>query len=248
MPKMGEVYYLAPQEGMAISAEKGDRPYVVLSTGANSDEVISLAYCSTRPTEVGFGAAHLLVDPATTPDRSCGFSRPTYIYPSRLGSYLPEDLGQLAGRLVAEFPALRRELRFALGLGTGTCAQIDVPRGSQRGRVVALQPAFAEITGAEKAIIVTEHGYSRYRRQQTIVPLLAADEYERGDLDVLVRDASLLQAAGFARDAVLAATPLVSTVFEAEWIEYHTEGIADSNTMDALDYALVRHFGLPSTR
>lgn len=247
LPKLGDVYYLAPQEGDHAPVEKGDRPYVVLSTGAAGDDVITLAYCSTRPTEATYGAAHVWVDPSTTADRACGFSRPTYVYPSRLGSYQLRDLGRLAGRLVAELPALRRELRFALGLGTGVRTELDLPKGNRRGSIVVLEDDYSEAIGFHAAVIVTEAGYSRHRRQQMVVPLLPDSEFESGKLDVVVGRADELTHISPESQTMVAATSLVTTIFEPEWIARYTNAVVDPETMHAIDEALAVHFGLPAT-
>ncbi len=240
----GEVYYLPPQEGERLQPEKGDRPFVLLSLGASAAGAVTLAYCSTQSTEALHGAAHVWVDSATI--TNTGLRRPTFVYPSRLASYVPEALGRPAGRVGSGLTAwIRRQLQVALGMGTGVCADLDLPRGNRRGRVVLLNDALTAMTGYSRGLVVTEPGYSSRGRQQTIVPLLPADDFEVSPLDVLVRDEPWVETVIPAGQRLIAATSMITTVFEPEWIAGYTIAVVDTATMDAVEAALALHFGLP---
>lgn len=244
MPRTGEVYYLPPLEGEGGQVEgKGDRPFVLLGESA-ADGVATLAYCSTRETESRHGAASVWIDPAAAGNAGCGFSRPSYVYLSRLTSYVTATLGRPAGRIVSQLPDLRRELGIALGFGTGVCTQKDLPRGNLRGSVILLTKEFAAMTGYPHAVIVTEPVPSRERRQQTIVPLLSPGEFEESAHDVMVRDEPWISEAVPGQRAALLAPALVTTVFEPDFLDVYTGAAVDPVTMERIEAALRLHFDL----
>ena len=119
----GEVWFLPPE------AEEGGDPkgrrHVLLTPCEHSGGICILAYASTQSTEAHFDAGFLLVDPATSGSPRCGFTRPSYVYPSRLVPAVPENLLRMTGRLVEEMTQLRLVLREALGIGTGAARDED---------------------------------------------------------------------------------------------------------------------------
>ena len=143
-----------------------------------------------------------------------------------------------------DLPAIRHELRTALGIGTGSCIDVDLPRGSSRGRVVAFTPAYLRKTGFSHGLVVTEPGYSRLGRQQTIVPVLPEGGFEPGTLDVVVHGRAWIGEIFTGEKSVILATALVATVFEGDAVAAYTNVVLDRAGIEAVDEALAQHFGL----
>jgi hypothetical protein len=114
MPDAGQVFYIPPETRERPG--KGHRPHLVVSLCTAESDTATFAYGSTRSTDAAHGAAHVLVDPFATGYRGTGLSQPTYFYPSRLVSFGLEDLPEPSGRIIDELPAVRQQLRRALGL------------------------------------------------------------------------------------------------------------------------------------
>jgi hypothetical protein len=96
--------------------------------------------------------------------------------------------------------------------------------------------------GYSTAVVVTEPEYSRTSRQQTLVPILPADEFDAGHLDVEVRHARWLERSSGSPSGVWLAAALVATVFEADWIAGYFGQPVDALTLRRLDEALKQNF------
>ena len=241
MPTPGDVYFLPPRAGEAVDPTKGRRPHLALSAWEPESHVLTLAYGSTKSTEAAAGAAFVLIDPRRA--ARAGLAAPTYFYPSRLVSVLPEDLSSPGGRVVRELPAVRDALRTALGLGCGVTAESNVRGSNRRGRLVRFVEKMTELTGFGHAIVVTEPAYSRQGRQQTLVPVFPEADFDMVDLDLVAPASSWTRHLRGRREPVIVSPSMIFTVFEPDWIERYT-GIVDPITMNRLDEALRLHFGL----
>lgn len=130
----------------------------------------------------------MLVNPAATSSPNSGFTDPTYVYTSRIVAVNPDDLAAPIGRVIDEMPPIRSSLRKALGLGTGTYTSGGAASGSYRGRFLVLSQELSEEIGASLAVILTEPTYSNAERFQIVVPVLAEQDYETGELDAPIQD------------------------------------------------------------
>jgi len=172
-----------------------------------------------------------------------GFSRPTYVYTSRLVSTIPSELGSSAGRLTFEMPRIRVSLARALGLGTGVTREANVPGSNRRGRLVETTREVVEDWDVRHALVLTDPEYSRYGYQQTVVPLL--DEgFEVGDLDVQASDEGWLKTLDWNYGTAVLAVPMVSTLYLPDHIARFLDIVVPEDVMAAVERALVAHFGL----
>lgn len=243
MPGPGQVYYLPPE--LREGPDKGDRPHLVLSLCLPGADTSTFAYGSTKATDALRGAAHVLVDPFPARGGRTGLSRPTYFYPSRLLTFAIEDLPEPAGRVVDELAALRAQLRHALGIGQGVTREGNFRGMNRRGRIAEYAPSIAEELGATHGLVVTEPRYSRAGRQQTTIPLLNAMEYDATPGDVLVQNTAGWQGRfSLQLQPVLVAVPMITSVYEREFIARYTRTIVSEATMCEVESALLLHFGL----
>jgi hypothetical protein len=241
----GEVWFLPP-EARPGGDPKGRR-HVLLTACADADDVGIMAYASTQPTEAEYGAAHVLLNPdATGYGRRgfIGFSRPTYVYPSRLIPALAEDFQRMAGRIIDEMPELRLALQHALGLGTGSSTGTGAAAGSWRGRVVSLTVDMEREIGFGQGIIVTEPTYSSMERYQLFVPIDSLAQFDPRDGDVVISSHDLSLALNHPSHGVLIAAPEVQSVFHPTELSGWTGATADEGTMRRIDAALAELFGL----
>jgi hypothetical protein len=243
MPDPGQVYYLPPE--LREGPGKGDRPHLVLSLCAPGADTSTFAYGSTRATDAVHGAAHVLVDPSATRFGRTGLFHATYFYPSRLLTFAIDDLPEPAGRIIHELPAIRAQLRRALGIGQDVTGEANSRGANRRGRIAEYTPAISEELGATHCLVVTEPRYSRAALQQTTIPLLNAMEYDATPGDVLVQNTSAWQGRFALRiHPVLLAVPLITTVHERDSIARYTRTIICEGTMRDVDAALLLHFGV----
>src|SRR5205807_4122118 len=157
----------------AVEGDDKDRRHVLLTDCGDDQRLMAtFAYASRQPTEADHGAANHLVNPVRTTYRGTGFKEPTYVYPSRLIAYDSRELvdRELVGRLMDDIVPIRDQLRYALGIGTGTAYGTGSAQGSYRGRIALLAAELRDQSGWELAIVVTEALYSKQRRFQTIIP------------------------------------------------------------------------------
>jgi hypothetical protein len=238
----GEVWILPPE------AEQGGdfkaRRHVLLTPCEDARDIGILAYASTQPTEARFGAPYLWVDPAATGYPNTGFSKPTYVYPSRLTPSASEDFLRMTGRLVDEMPHLRRLLRTALGFGTGTANNPGAAAGSWRGRVVELSATRREAIGYERAVVLTDPAYSRRRRYQIIVPIEDPREFEAGTGDVEISAGAWFQRMDPDLPGAILAVADVQSVFHVHDITRWRGVVVDEPSMNLLETALTLLFSL----
>ena len=243
MPGPGQVYYLPPE--LREGPGKGDRPHLVLSLCAPGADTSTFAYGSTKATDALRGAAHVLVDPCEPRRSGTGLSRPTYFYPSRLLTFAIDDLPEPAGCIVDALPAMRRQLRRALGLGQGVTHEASFRGANRRGRIAEYGPNISRELGATHGLVVTESRYSRASLQQTTIPLLNAMVYDATPGDVLVQNTLDWQGRFALRlHPLLLAVPMITTVHERDSIVRYTRTIVSEATMRDVEAALVLHFGL----
>ncbi|HVG44681.1 MAG TPA: hypothetical protein VM890_08120 [Longimicrobium sp.] len=237
----GEVWFLPPE-----ARAEGDfkwRRHVLLTTCRERGDIGIFAYASTSAVEPGFGGANVLVDPYASTYRHTGFSAFTYVMPCRLVPATSEDMQRMAGRLIDEMPAIRSELRRALGIGTGTCAASRTS-ASLRGCVVELRDGLATESGVRLGVIVTEAGYSLAGRYQLLIPLLDAAEYDSQADDVLAIGTKWARELFPPLEQAILAVRLVQTAFQPLEIARVLPIVVDDATIGEIDRALLRVFGL----
>jgi hypothetical protein len=237
----GEVWFLPPE-----ARAEGDfkwRRHVLLTPCGEQGDIGIFAYASTAAIESAFGGASVLIDPYANAYRHTGFSAPTYVMPCRLVPAASEDMQRMAGRIIDEMPAIRSELRRALGLGTGTRAGGSAS-GSLRGCVVELGDSLAAESGFRLGVLVSEGGYSLAHRYQLLIPLLDATEYDTQPDDVVAIGKAW---AGEIRPGLVTAilaVRLIQTAFHPLEIARVLPVVVDDTTIAEVDRALIRVFGL----
>jgi hypothetical protein len=239
MPVPGEVYFLPPES--IPGGDKKTRRHVLLSACPPEAEAATLAYASTQATEASHGAAHVLLNPFATQYKGTGFDQATYIYPSRLFTTDMADLPAApVGHIIHEMPRLQRALLASLGVGSGTWAA-GTASGSLRGRLVELDATLAD-HGARYALIVTEPRYSLRLRHQTVVPVLDGTKVEATPNDVVAEDGAWLKPLRM-KQAILAVPDIFSLWHRTRISRPLDAGVGEA-TMNAVDEAIRRHFGL----
>jgi mRNA-degrading endonuclease toxin of MazEF toxin-antitoxin module len=242
MPEPGLVYYLPPE--LCEGPGKGNRPHLVVSLCPPGAETSTFAYGSTKATDAVNGAAHVRVDPSATRYGRTGLSRPTYFYPSRLLTFAIDDLPEPSGRIIHELPAVRAELRRALGFGQGVTCEANQRGANRRGRIAEYAPAIAEELGASHCLVVTEAVYSRRALQQTTIPILSAVEYDASPGDVLVpHTGGWLGRVPALAPPLLLAVPMITSVYERDSLARYCRTGSDATMRDA-EAALAIHFGV----
>lgn len=243
MPDPGQVYYLPPER--REGPNKGDRPHLVLSLCPPDADVATFAYGSTKSTDAAHGAAHVLVDPFATRYRGTGLSQPTYFYPSRVLTFAIRDLPEPSGRVIDELPAIRQQLRIALGLGQGVTAERNHRGANRRGRIAEYTPRMAEELGTTHCIVITEPDYSRASFQQTTIPILNEAEYDTRAGDVVVRRTGSGWLHVFENaETLLLAVPMITSVYEPDSLARYSADVVSESTMREIEAALTMHFGL----
>jgi hypothetical protein len=245
MQHPGEVWLLPPD-----AREGGDpkaRAHVLLTPCTDGTETATFAFASTRGTEAAFGAANVRLDPsATSYGRSgrTGFQHPTCVFPSRLVPAARSDLIRFKGRIIDEMTAIWRSLHVALGITTGTADAGGVAAGSWRGRIVRFSDAYARELECSFGVVVTEPGYSKAQRYQTIVPVLDPGEYEPDERDVVVPDQAWVRVIDPDLRGLWLAADMVQSVFHPTEIDTWTGVTVDEATMAEIETSLLHLFGL----
>lgn len=237
----GEVWFLPPE--LREGGDSKGRRHVLVTCCEDVNDVGIFAYASTRITEARFGAACLFVD-STSRVATTGFTRPSYVYASRLVPTHSEDLLRMTGRLIDEMPRLRRLLREALGFGSNRRESAANLRVNWRGKVVRLTEEAVESIGCVYAIVVTEPGYSSHRRYQMIVPVFASDEFASAPGDLEIVGGEWVAAITSGSGGLLIATRYVQSVFHPLEIEGWTGAVVDDDTMGRIENALIEMFEL----
>ncbi len=236
----GEVHFLPPDD--MPGGDNSTRRHVLVSACLESSEAAALAFGSTKATEAGYGAAHVLLDPYATKYRQTGFDEPTYIYVSRLFSEDLDALGYPVGRVIQEMPAILQQASVALGIGTGTCDSGSAA-GSLRGRLVQFDPVLTRTIDTSFGVIVSEPRYSLQQRYQNVVPILDEARFNANPGDVIVERRDWLTHLGGMSKAIFAVGD-VFAVWHPSRISRPLPGVIDEAAMNAIDDALRAHFGL----
>ena len=181
--EQGNLYILPAEED--TGGDPKDRAHLVVSLVDPLSDLITLAYCSTQRFEADLGAPHVLIEPSGPTFAVTGLREATFVYPSRLVTEEILRLGRPIGRVLDEMPGVRRELRSALGIGTGTSHTPGPALGSLRGQLIQLGPTLAGQLATRYAIVVANPAYARKQRYLNIVPLFDADEYESASVDIV---------------------------------------------------------------
>jgi hypothetical protein len=155
--------------------------------------------------------------------------------------HLPPRSGFLGRSLVD----LRKALRFALGIGTGSCLMHHAPKGSCRGRIVVLSAALAQEIDAALAIVLTEPRYSTQRNYQIILPVFTAYAESVADHELLIFGREWLEVLPDPADPVLLAIPATHSVWQDDDIVRETEYVVDEETLAEIDRRLCEYFSLP---
>jgi hypothetical protein len=243
MPHPGQVYYLPPE--LREGPNKGDRPHLVLSLCNEDSEVATFAYGSSKATDAAHGAAHVLVDPFAPSFRGTGLTQPTYFYPSRLLTFAIAYLPQPSGTIIDDLPAVRQQLRIALGLEKGVTIERNHRGANRRGRLAEYAPWIAKELGTSHCVVITEPRYSRASLQQTTIPILDAAEYEHRAGDVVLRRAGAHWLSPFGEaEALILAVPMITSVYERDSLARYSEAVISESTMREVEIALALHFGL----
>ena len=237
----GDVCFLPPEA--RTGGDPKWRRHVVLTPSRRESETSVLAYATTSPVEVWRGAAAHLLDPVRGPDRYSGFVQPTYIAAYRLVPALGWQMREKVGTVVAAMPAVRKQLRRAIGLGTGNSWSGAVT-GSLRGFIAELASDVAEECGARWAVIVTEPAYSRVRRYQLVLPLLNASEYEQEAADVRVAGKEWIRHLSGEWGVFLLSPKYIQTAFHERELDRVLPLVIDHDTIKEIEHALTRFFGL----
>jgi hypothetical protein len=237
----GEVHFLPPE-----ARDEGDlkwRRHVLLNTCEAHGDIGVFSYATRSRVEIGFGGAGYLVDPVRGPDRDSGFSAPTYVTPCRLAPVKTESLSQRIGKITHAMPAIRGQVRRAVGATAGTPSGED-SAGSLRGLVVELSSGLARENGTPYAVIVSDPAYSRAQRYQLILPLGNAAEFEAEQFDIVITDRDWPRFVSRDLSVVLLFTKHIQSAFHRSDIARVLPVAVDPQTMREIDLALVRLFSL----
>lgn len=240
----GEVYLLPPE-----SREDGDtkwRRHLLLTEHTVDSGAGSLAFCSTQSTEAEYGASYHLVDPAKGTYRGTGFVSPTYIYASRIACSPVSELRDAKGRLIDAMVDVKKALRSALGIGSGTALQ-GVAAGSYRGQLVVLTRALAKELETPIGLIVTEPRYGNQRRYQLIIPVYSADEIEPAEWDVVASCSTSMAQYFTSKSGCFFAAAFVSAIYQPTEIQTVLGEVVGADLMAEIDGALVGVLDLPSS-
>jgi hypothetical protein len=239
--EQGNLYILPAEEDPG--GDPKDRAHLVVSLIDPLSDLITLAYCSTQGTEADLGSPNVLIDPAGPAFAVTGLREATYVYPSRRVTEEILRLGQPIGRVLDEMPAVRRELRSALGIGLGTAHTPGTALGSLRGQLIQLGPILADQLATWYAIVVANPTYARKQRYLNIVPLFDADEYEPATVDTVCDRRAW--AAGLALpENILVCISATCSCYGSDpnHLDAVLGRVVDDETMQSIDDALVRHF------
>lgn len=237
--KPGHLFWM-PAGATWLNRDK-PRPFVLAS---QSGELATLIYGSTQETEKSAGAACVEVAPMRHGLNRNALRTRTCFYPGTLLPVLLQGLPTHSGFLGRSLSELRVALRFALGVGRGSCLGPYAPADSCRGRLVYLSAALARGLGASTAIVLTEPAYSAQRNYQIILPVFAGFNREIDRFDLLFSARDWLQGIPGAADRVLLPIPITQSVWHEDNIEGETEYVVDDETLREIDRRLCDYFSL----
>ncbi|HYH82732.1 MAG TPA: hypothetical protein VEX86_23265 [Longimicrobium sp.] len=203
-----------------------------------------MVYGSTQTTEAAFSASHVEVPPVSSGVNANGLRTRTFFYPGLLYPINYSELPAPAGFLGKRLLELRRGLRRAFGIGTGTCLDPGAPRGSRRGRIVRLSEAIAADFRTAFAVLITEHVYSCEDRYQLLIPILRGDALRSTSGGLLVENQSWLSV--FAKPTHSAVFPahLVQSAWYTADIAGETSHVIDQSSLQRIESELCAHFEL----
>jgi hypothetical protein len=185
----------------------------------------------------------VLIDPAGPTFAVTGLREATYVYPSRLVTEDILRLGRPIGRVLDEMPAVRRELRSALGIGLGTAHTSGAALGSLRGQLIQLGPLLAEQLATRYAIVVANPIYARKQRYLNIVPLFDADEYEPASVDITCDRGPWADGLALPASVLVYVSAICSCYgSDRNHLDAVLGKVIDDESMHSIDDALVRHF------
>ena len=234
--------YILPQEEDP-SGDPKDRAHLAVSLVDPLSDLITLAYCSTQSLEADLGSPHVLIDPAGPTFAVTGLREATFVYPSRLVTEEILRLGRPVGRVLDEMPAVRRELRSALGIGLGTAHTPGAALGSLRGQLIQLGPLLAEQLATRYAIVVANPTYARKQRYLNIVPLFDADEYEPASVDITCDRGPWAEGLALPASVLVCVSAICSCYgLDPNHLDAILGKVIDAETMQSIDDALMRHF------
>jgi hypothetical protein len=237
--KPGHLFWM-PAGATWLNLDK-PRPFAL---AAQSGEAATLIYGSTQETEKSAGAACVEVAPVRDGLNRNALRTRTCFYPGTLLPVLLQRLPAPSGFLGRSLHELRVALRFALGIGRGSCLGPYAPAGSCRGRLIYLSAALARGLGASAAIVLTEPAYSAQRNYQIILPVFTAFNREIDRFDLLISARDRLQGFPGVADRVLLPIPITQSVWHEDDIEGETEYVLDDGSLAEIDRRLCDYFSL----
>jgi len=146
------------------------------------------------------------------------------------------------GRVINDINPLRDQLRYALGIGTGTANGSGPAYGSYRGRIATLSHELHTTCDWDFGVVVTEALYSKQRLFQTVVPLFNGEDFEEASGLLPINDKPWLGNLGLR--VALAFIPFVSSAFQPQEIDDILPITVDEGTMEEVDFALKIRFAL----
>lgn len=245
MSQIGDVHRL-PLEDRPDADAKLERPWLLLHTPSPDAPGWAFAYGSTQVTETRLHATPLAL--AWTRGRSRQLER-TNFYPVRVRTPVPDDTGEVIGRVTGADARIRDAFRAALGVGTGPGAR-TASTEPERGRVVRLtRETETALDGARFAVLITPDAYARTRRYQQLIPIYDADEVEPNDGEIESAAAWVRMLPGRMSRAILAVPGLFTgserhRPFNPGQIAGLTAVTVDAETLRRIDEALATSFGL----
>jgi hypothetical protein len=237
--KPGHLFWM-PAGATWLNRDK-PRPFVLAS---RSGEATTLVYGSTQETEKSAGAACVEVAPVRDGLNRNALRARTWFYPGTLLPVLLQRLPAHSGFLGRSLRELRVALRFALGIGRGSCLDPYAPAGSCRGRLVSLSAALSGGLGTSTAIVLTEPAYSAQRNYQIILPVFTAFNRKIDRFDLLISARDDLQRLRGAADRVLLPIPITQSVWHEDDIAGETDYVLDDESLAEIDQRLCDYFAL----
>jgi hypothetical protein len=244
MTRVGDIHNL-PLEDRPNADLKLLRPWLLMHTPGAETPRWAFAYGTTQQTESVLGSAALKVPWK----RTSGKPERSDFHPSRLRTPFREDARVRVGSATIGPERITAAFRTALGIGEGVSWSGE-PGEVGRGRVVRLtHAAQVDTDGARFAVVATPHQYAITRRYQHLVPIYDSDEVEP-EPDELEIDAEWVAALPGPMKRAIVAVPQLFTGSEEHrpFVPGHVAALTpvavDAATMEALETALVRLYGL----
>ena len=240
--------YILPAEDDPRGDPK-DRMHLVVSLAYPQNDLITLAYCSTKGFEAGQGADHVVVRRSSATFSITGLSEETYIYPSRLVTEEVLRLGRPIGKVIDEMPAVRQAVRSAVGIGSGTAHTPGRASGSLRGQILLLGSMLREQLQTRYALVTSNPIYARQERYLNIIPLYDADEFEPVPVDIISPSGAWAEGLALPRQLLFCVSAICSCFMpRATHVEALLGRVIPESLMATVDESLLRHFFEESDR